>query len=556
MPPTTSAPRQGGATIADPDTCHQFVHGNMTHQQKREFLFSEDRVSRLRNLDSPQKERLARLLAAPKLQHNDMPDLIGGLSEIASNAGAEISAACYNGDPKALTGDTLAHWDIKEMILEEIVNRSHHFPPQPLTQYSRTENQEWEQTTLQLILELLENGNWEMIPETLLGIDLAARNHNELGGFPPGHTMRDAVLHYSNPKTREMTPGGNTANPSPPDPEAPPSELAAYIGRRIRANEQADNPQQELNFVVDLLRPYLDQQLMHELDQWNPPQHRYDHHQMAEPHTTRALRGPSDQPLTHMRTTYQRILRYSLADTQILQAVSTCDQAAAAAALRDIVQAMDAASGYLRENVPEPGVDTAYQSDRSLRWHTGEAEAWQTADRETQGFGTTRPLGRKILIATHELQQLHHQLTQRPTPPDTALATLAETAAELRHAAELLELIDQHRDEARLRGQFVKNLIEPAQRRFDAGDDSPSLAAMLDSYEQQNAAQALAHMAEQTLYHEPAAQALAEMRAAGLPPATLNIRSEDHRETALLDRILRALLHADYLLHATARVLA
>ena len=556
MPPTTYAPTQRGATIADPDpdTSHQFVHGNMTHQQKREFLFSDDRVSQLRNLDPRQKERLARLLAAPKIRATDMPDLIGGLSEIASNAGAQISVECYNGDPRALTGDTLAHWDIKEMILEEIVNRSHHHPPQPLTGCTQIENQEWQQTTLELIFELLENGNWKVIPETLLGIDLAARNHNELGGFPPRHTMREAVLHYSNPKTREMTPGGNVANPSPPDPEAPPSELAAYIGRRIRANEQADHPQEDLDFVVDLLRPYLDQDLMQELAQWDPPHDRY--HQMAEPHTTRALRGPSDQPLTHIRTTYQRILRYNLADTQILQAVSTSDQAKAAAALRHIVGAMDAASGYLRNNVPQASAHTAYQSDRSLRWQTGAHEAWRTAHRETKGFATTGPLGRKILIATHELQQLHHQLTQRPAPPDTALATLAEAAAELRHAGDVLELIDRHRDEATLRAQLVTELIEPAQRRARAGDDSPSLAAMLESYEQQNAALTLAHMAEQIRYHEPASQALREMRSANLPPATLQVRSEDHRETALLDRILRALLHVDYLLHTTAHVLA
>jgi hypothetical protein len=46
------------------------------------------------------------------------------------------------------------------------------------------------------------------------------------------------------------------------------------------------------------------------------------------------------------------------------------------------------------------------------------------------------------------------------------------------------------------------------------------------------------------------------MRAADLPTATINRCSRDHRETALLDRALRALLHVDYVLHTTARVLA
>ena len=544
MPPTTSAPVHRGPSITDPTPSQQFVHGGMTHQQKREFLFSDDRVNRLRNLDPQQKARLSRLLVAPKLEMTAMPDLIRGLSEIAFHAGAEISAACYDGDPGALTGNTPAHWDIKELILEEIVNRSHHFPPQHLTRSTDIENREWEQTTLQMLFELLEDGNWEMIPQTLLGIDLTARSHNRLGGFPPTHTMREAIKHYSNPNTRARTPGGNATNPTPPNPDGPPSELAAYIGSRAAANQQSDRPQEPLPFILDMLRPYLDRELMDEFEQCSPP------------HAARALRGPSAQPLSHMRTTYQNILRYNVANTEMAQAVSNSDHAAAAGALRRIVEAMDAASHYLRDNVPDTGLDTAYQSDRSIRWHTGENEAWRTAHRETQAFTNTRPLARKILIATHELQQLHHQLTQRRDQPATALATLAEAAADLRRATAALELIEEQRQAARERAQIVNDLIKPAQRRLEAGDQSPSLSAMLTSYEQQQATQALAHMTDQRRYHGPASQALTEMQDAGLPPATLDTCSGNHRETALLDHALRALLHVDYILHTTARAFA
>ena len=556
MPPTTSSPVQTGPPVTDPTPSRQFVHGGMTHQQKREFLFSDDRVNRLRNLHPDQKARLSRLLEAPKLEMTAMPDLIRGLSEIAFHAGAEISAACYDGDPGALTGNTPAHWDIKELILEEIVNRSHHFPPEALTESTEAQNREWEQTTLQMLFELLEDGNWEMIPQTLLGIDLAARNHNQLRGFPPSHTMRETVNHYSDPETRARTPGGNATNPSPPEPDGPPSEVAAYIGSRAAANDRSEEPQEPLAFLMNMLRPYLDQELLDEFDQGNPPQDGCAHHHPVEPHTTRGLRGPSNQPLTHMRTTYRTILRYNVANTGMIQAVSISDHPAAAAALRRIVEDMDAASDYLRDHVPDTGLDTAYQSDRSLRWHTGEAKAWRTAHHETRAFTNTRPLGRKILIATHELQQLHHRLTQHPDPPATALATLAEAAADLRRATAALDLIEEHRQADQERNQLVNDLISPAQRRFDNGDQSPSLSAMLTSYEQQQATQALAHMTRQHLYHEPASQALAEMQDAGLPPGTLHACSENHRQTALFDHALRALLHVDYVLHTTAHLLA
>ena len=172
------------------------------------------------------------------------------------------------------------------------------------------------------------------------------------------------------------------------------------------------------------------------------------------------------------------------------------------------------------------------------------------------GSQTPRPLGRKILIATHELQQLHHQLTQRPDPPATALATLAEAAADLRRATAALDLIEEHRQADQERNQLVNDLIRPAQRRFHNGDQSPSLSAMLTSYEQQQATQALAHMTRQHLYHETATQALAEMQDAGLPPGAMDACSENHRQTALFDHALRALLHVDYVLHTTAHLLA
>lgn len=510
------------------DAPHRFVQGILTSTEKADFLFGPARLHSLRRLNPAQKAQISTLMAMDKLDPPQMTTLIQGLSELASHAGAQITTACYQGDQEALAGNTPAHWEIKELLLDEILNRSPHHPATAINLPTQQDRDHWHQTTVNMLIDHLEDGTWEEIPDTLIGIDLAARYYNDKGAFPQDHSPHDTARHYSDPTARNWQPGANSTNPNLPDLHDPNPELASYIRLRHTENRNSFQPITDQDFLERMIRPYLPQRLIASSAHSARPQ--------TEPQPAPGLEDDADNPDTHVRAAYTSAFHATIASSRALSALAHQNHQAAADTLHEITDHLAQVQDLLQTARTPEHTDTMWQQGIRI---------WPQLAQATQDFRDLAPLCQLTLRFTAELHS--HRETEGSEVLDTvhfqaaqALNTAVASVAAIQ--SDLLK--EEEREKVR------NNVIAPAEEKAAQGQANQAMLTMLDACHQREAAQAVAKASLDQASYPQADQALDDMADAGISAALLRRLESEPTFTARLDTAVKSLQHADFIINA------
>lgn len=506
--------------VSQSEAAECFVEGTLTSDQKIDFVFGPTRLHSLRRLTPPQKAHFSSLLAQKKLATPELVDLIHGLAELASDAGAEISAHCFSTDPEGLSGNTPTHWEIKELLLEEILKRSLSYPATALEARSDQEGLRWQETTAELLIEHLEEGTWEQIPETLTGIDLAAKHYNSQGGFLPAHSPQQVARHFSDPVSRNWRPGATDANPTAPNLSRNPSELARIIQKTHAEGNHPSDPDYLINFV----KPYLDPELLIPLEA-----------EAADERIIQKLLSCNDPTReTHLKVAYTAAAVHTVTASEALERLRDRDYQGVADSLPHITEQMGGIARKLHES--------------DARDSNTVAGTWKIWQERTGDFRDLAPICQKILNLTKDLQKAHTQRNKRHHDSLTSDTLHFQAAEALRTATAAVSRIQDRRSQAAERTAFENDIIRPAQARMDTGEGNQALQSLLDAYEQQEAALDSRSAEEERRSHTQAERALDEMHTSGLPLQTIFRMEREPTTAARLHTALRCIEHAGFIL--------
>ena len=504
----------------------RFIEGTLTQKEKADFIFGPGRLHSLNSLNQAQKANMASLMSQDKLDTSQLTHLIHGLSEMATDAGTQITLSHQRPDRDALNGNTPSHWEIKEMLLDEILKRSPSHPATRLVSTLRHLEQDWNQLTADMLIEHLEDGTWESIPDTLIGIDMAARYFNAKGSFPPTHTPAQVVRHYADPATRDWHPGANSTNTTLPDLHRPNPNLAGFIESRYILNQDSPAPLTDHDFLRQMVLPYMQQ---------TPHITKAQGGDSGLPELPPGLDGPANDPDTHRVAASASALETTIANSDALLSLNQGHYQDVAATLHRITDHVQA----VRELLDQSGQN----SHEDTMWGQG-PQIWKDIASATKDFADLAPLCQLTVEFTKDLQKRHIA-----SPSEAAATVHYQAAAALRTATEAATALQHDQIQAQDRATLTEQVIAPAQAKAQAGTANPAVQAMLNAFQAREAELALHRGKQDRHFQAQADRALDEMAHAGLPLTLIQALEEDPATTGLLDTAVRCLQHADYLIN-------
>ena len=128
---TPNATGERPPTVSEAETI-RFINGWMNETEKVRFLFGPNRAAATGTLPPDEKLKISQLMAEDKINDEDMPALVHGLTEMAYEASAQVKDTTTRLMREGDEGHGRFHWEIKESLLEQIVTRSNHFPTRGL----------------------------------------------------------------------------------------------------------------------------------------------------------------------------------------------------------------------------------------------------------------------------------------------------------------------------------------------------------------------------------------------------------------------------------------
>ena len=354
--------------------------------------------------------------------------------------------------------------------------------------------------------------------------------------------------------------GYNVVNNGTLDPEGPAHQLALDLGHRMRLLMQQDDHEpgiSKLEFTRMALRPMLDQQLIPNLEHFDPPHAQYNSDSDAplNDHLKLPYPGDTSDVSTHTQASYGRNLQERMAHTGLGESWNSNMLTYQIRQNLPGLQAMSRwASDVSERNLQEP---VSGAMDPPINWTAPQAANWQVLADITQN-GTdastllamieryqTRALGtltahQTIENYTERAQYLNLQDIRYPEQPDTRDDQVHSTL--LREAMRDLDDARHCLETAQARVATIHDL------QASALDDPAQLSTWFDRFIRNQA-----HLSETDHLAAAATQALVEMD----PDTAAQMMADTGSASAVAyyAQAIRHIAHADFVISNVAREL-
>ena len=519
-----------------------FLDGRLDSRAANEFIADTWGLERL---TQEQKTLLGQLNDTPKLDDRQMEDYIKLLWQAKEGAVATLAYADIQVPERAFQ---IEH-ALNRACLEAIRDRSMDYPPDVLrSEHPDTARSYREAADLRLSGMNASPHNWDTYERALYLTGKQAHEYN-LRGEPP---------EWFDPDTMTVTPemraqGYNVVNNGTLDPDGPAHQLALALGHRMRLLMQQDDHEpgiSKLDFTRMALRPMLDQQLIPNLEHFDPAHAQYNSDSDAplNDHLRLPYPGDTSQITTHTQASYGRNLQEAMAHTGLGESWNSDMLTHQIKHNLPGLQAMSQwASDISERNLHEP---VSGVMDPPINWTEPQATNWQAlADMTHNGTDASTLLALTERYQTRALEAL----TAHPTLESYTDRVQYQNLQDIRYP-EQPDTRHDHVHSTLLREAMrdlddARHCLEAAQDRVttihdlqaSASEDPANLSTWFDRFIKNQAA-----LSETDHLAAPATQALEEMQpdtAARLMADTGSVAA-----VAYYAQAIRHIAHADFVI--------
>ena len=527
------------------------------------FLCDLPRTGRV---SSELRRSLQHLLQQETLPRRLMPDLVQQLQTAVATAAHSIR----NQDPpehQATAALKLAQRHTRKIILQK--SPDHPAPPVPTADPDLA-------TSFQDALEArltaqADPDQWHELIALLSATGRALADYPATQRLPPWFRTDTMVVTQEN---RQL--GHNWLHPNPIDLTAPPQANSHYL------QEVLNNARASGLSVPDtarlLLKPYLNAQAAARLPEHEPEDFYYtddgpiNYH---EPTDRRFLQGDIADPDNHQSTTYCRNIREAMMNRGLAADIETNRPDLLALSLPRnalALQRLDRFQQNLYDQLADRQDAAATAPALPVHWRQGNARAWQAVRQATDNLSREGPLADSIksaidaTITRHTASDLidpdepsrNYNFIPRLEPEPTtdvdhpSRLLLREALKDLYHALEALDQIQQERQRAPEHRLLRQQIAQANLARFNQEGRSASFIEAAQHYLENDYVHQPGEPDTQSIYQNLRNRTKGELTESGLPPAQAEQVTANHRITALYDRVMRSLAHADFNLSAVA----